>query len=72
MREKGGELRAEDEDRRAHWTLDALTEQAQQKGIKIKRSQVRRILLAEGVRWRSVRSWAKSTDPEFEKKEQPS
>jgi hypothetical protein len=29
------------------------------------RSQVRRILRAEGVRWRGVRSWAQSTDPHF-------
>jgi hypothetical protein len=29
------------------------------------RSQVRRILLAEKVRWRRTRSWATSTDPEF-------
>jgi hypothetical protein len=28
------------------------------------RSQVRRILLAEKVRWRRTRSWAVSTDPE--------
>ena len=27
--------------------------------------QVRRILLAEKVRWRRTRSWAASTDPEF-------
>ena len=29
------------------------------------RSQVRRILLAEKVRWRRTRSWTASTDPEF-------
>ena len=69
IRATDGELRAEDEEAQAHWTLDALTEQACQQGIAIKRSQVRRILLAEGVRWRSVRSWATSSDPEFEKKE---
>src|ERR671927_113554 len=34
-------------------------------GIAIARSQVRRILLAEGVRWRRPRSWATSADPEF-------
>lgn len=69
IRAEDGKLRAEEEDAQAHWTLDALTEQAQQQGIAIKRSQVRRILLAEGVRWRSVRSWATSNDPEFAKKE---
>jgi transposase len=49
----------------AHWTLDTLTEAAQAEGIRVGRSQVRRILLAERVRWRPTRSWATSTDPEF-------
>ena len=70
IRARDGELRVEDEEAQARWTLNALTEQAQKQGIAIKRSQVRRILLEEGVRWRSVRSWAISSDPEFEKKEQ--
>jgi transposase len=69
VRHGDGQLRAVDEEANAHWTLNALTEQAQQQGISIQRSQVRRILLAEGVRWRSVRSWASSPDPEFAKKE---
>jgi len=34
-------------------------------GIEVGRSQVRRILLAEGVRWRRRRPWAESADPEF-------
>ena len=34
-------------------------------GIEVGRSQVRRILLAEGVRWRNTRPWAESADPEF-------
>jgi transposase len=70
-RHSDGELRAEDEEASAHWTLNALTQSAQQQEIKVKRSQVRRILLAEGVRWRSVRSWMTSPDPEFAKKEPP-
>ena len=49
----------------ARWTLDALAETAQAQGIRVGRSQVRRILLAERVRWRPTRSWATSTDPEF-------
>jgi transposase len=69
VRESDGELRADDADGTAHWTLNALTDRAQQQGIRIQRSQVRRILLDEGVRWRSVRSWMTSTDPEFAKKE---
>lgn len=34
-------------------------------GIEVRRSQVRRILLREGVRWRNTRPWAESADPEF-------
>jgi transposase len=49
----------------AHWTLDALAEAAQAEGIRVGRSQVRRILLAERVRWRRTRSWTTSTDPDF-------
>jgi hypothetical protein len=60
-----GVLGAEDESKAAYWTLDALAEAAQQMGIEVRRSQVRRILLAEGVRWRQTRPWAESVDPEF-------
>jgi transposase len=49
----------------AHWTLDALAQAAQAERIRVGRSQVRRILLAERVRWRRTRSWATSTDPDF-------
>ena len=65
--QQGGEgLRAPaDPQAPAHWTLDGLTEAAQAEGIRVGRSQVRRILLAEGVRWRRTRSWATSTDPHF-------
>jgi transposase len=60
-----GELQAHDEEGVAEWTLDALAEAAQTQGIQVARSQVRRILLAEGVRWRRTRLWATSTDPDF-------
>jgi transposase len=63
VRGAGGELEASDEEREAHWTLDALTDAAQARGIIVGRSQVRRILKAEGVRWRYARSWAESEDP---------
>jgi transposase len=56
----------------AHWTLDRLVEAAGTRGIVVARSQVRRILLAEGVPWRGVRSWATSTDPDFAPKGRPS
>jgi transposase len=49
----------------AHWTLDALVVGARERGITVGRSQVRRILLREGVPWRPPRSWATSTDPDF-------
>ena len=49
----------------AHWTLDALARAAQAEGIQVGRSQVRRILISEPVRWPRTRSWATSTDPEF-------
>ena len=55
-----GVLGAEDESKAAYWTLDALAEAAQKMGIAVGRSQVRRILLAEGVRWRRTRPWAES------------
>ena len=63
-----GTLVAAAETAAAHWTLNALTTAVQQVGIHVARSQVRRILLAEGVRWRQPRSWATSTDPEFSPK----
>src|SRR3954471_15218749 len=65
QRDDTGELVATDATGPAVWTLDALTAAARAAGIDIARSQVRRILLAEGVRWRRPRSWAASADPEF-------
>jgi transposase len=49
----------------AHWTLDALAVAARAEGIRVGRSQVRRILISERVRWRPTRSWATSTDADF-------
>jgi transposase len=65
VREADGQLAAEDEEGEPHWTLDALTTEARQRGIQIGRSQVRRILKAEGVRWRTLHSWGDSSDPDF-------
>jgi transposase len=64
-RDAAGELSAGDERGPAQWTLDTLSQAARASGIQVGRSQVRRILLAEKVRWRRTRSWAASTDPEF-------
>ena len=49
----------------AQWTLDSLVAAAGERGIVIGRSQVRRVLLNEKVRWRRARSWTTSTDPDF-------
>ncbi|MEU9181728.1 hypothetical protein AB0C90_33725 [Streptomyces sp. NPDC048550] len=45
-----------------------MAEAARQAGIGVGRFQVRRILLAEGVRWRRTRSWVRSKDRDFEGK----
>jgi transposase len=68
VRDDAGELTASDATGPAVWTLDALTAAARAAGIAIARSQVRRILLVEGVRRRRPRSWAASADPEFGRK----
>jgi transposase len=65
VRGPDGALEAAEESGPPTWTLDSLTEVARERGIEVHRSQVRRILLAEGVRWRHPHSWAHSTDPEF-------
>ena len=64
-RQPDGALHANQPDKPPHWTLDALAQAAQALGFQVQRSQIRRILLAEGVRWRRSRSWAQSSDPEF-------
>ena len=62
------EMWAADESGPSEWTLDTLAAAAQELGIEVSRSQVCRILLAEGVRWRRTRSWTRSKDPDFEGK----
>ena len=61
-------LAAEDEAQPACWSLDTLTAAARRAGIAIARSQLRRILRAEQVRWRQPRAWVTSADPEFDPK----
>ncbi len=61
----GDELRAPEPEKEAQWSLDALTRAAHEKGIQVERSQIRRILLTEGVRWRTLHSWGDSADPDF-------
>ena len=49
----------------SEWSLDALAAAAQAQGIQIGRSQVRRILRKEGVRWRRTHSWSESRAKDF-------
>jgi transposase len=60
-----GELTAPDPAGAPEWTLDTLTAAAQEHGIQVARSQVRRLFRREGVRWRRTRLWATSKDPDF-------
>ena len=48
-----------------HWTLDRLQEELAKDGLPIKRSQIRRILRAEHLKWQKPRTWLESTDPDF-------
>lgn len=60
-----GELLARDEAKASEWTLESVTAAARAQGISVARSQLRCILLREGVRWRKTRLWAMSKDPDF-------
>ena len=51
-----------------HWTLDRLQEVLAQQGVPMKRSQIRRILKAEHIKWQKPRTWLESDDPEFAEK----
>lgn len=51
-----------------HWTLDRLQEVLGQQGLPIKRSQIRRILHAEHIKWQKPRTWLESDDPDFAEK----
>ncbi|MET8431174.1 helix-turn-helix domain-containing protein [Nocardia sp. NPDC004860] len=64
-RRSDGALEAEQDAAPSSWTLDSLTTALRAEGIVVGRSQVRRILAAEGVRWRRPRSWTTSKDPYF-------
>lgn len=54
-----------DEEASAQWSLNALVEAAKGAGIAVKRSQIRTILLREGVRWRQTHSWNTPRDKDF-------
>ncbi|MFI1258996.1 helix-turn-helix domain-containing protein [Streptomyces netropsis] len=63
-----GELEAADDSGPPLWTLDTLAEVARRDGIEVGRSQGRRILPAEDVRWPRTRSWTRSKDLDSEGK----
>ncbi len=58
-----GELAAPNPAGEPEWTRDTLTAAAQQRGLQVARSHVRRLFRRAGVRWRRTRRWATSTDP---------
>lgn len=51
-----------------HWTLDQLQQELNKEGLPIKRSQIRRILKAEHIKWQKPRTWLQSDDPRFAEK----
>jgi transposase len=55
-----------------HWTLDRLQAELAKDGVPIKRSQIRRMLRAEHLKWQQPRTWLESDDPEFAEKRGPS
>jgi len=63
--QRDGTMVARDEQGSAQWSLDALAQAAQEAGIPVKRSQIRRILRKEQVRWRQTRSWGTPRDKDF-------
>lgn len=70
--QRDGTMVAREEEGEAQWSLNALARAAKEAGIVVKRSQIRRILLREGVRWRHTHSWATPRDKDFVPKERRS
>ncbi len=67
--QRDGTMVARDEQGSAQWSLNALAQAAKEAGIRVKRSQIRTILLREGVRWRQTHSWGTPRDKDFVPKE---
>jgi len=63
--QRDGTMVARDEQGSAQWSLTALAQAAKEVGIRVKRSQIRRILRREGVRWRQTHSWGTPRDKDF-------
>jgi transposase len=72
MTQADGSMVARDEEASAQWSLNALAQAAKEAGIAVKRSQIRTILLREGVRWRNTHSWSTPRDKDFVPKERRS
>ena len=70
--QRDGTMVAREEEAEAQWSLNALARAAQEAGIGVKRSQVRRILVREKVRWRNTHSWSEPRDKDFVPKERRS
>jgi transposase len=70
--QRDGTMVARDEQGEAQWSLSALARAAHAAGISVERSQVRRILRREGVRWRHTHSWGTPRDKDFVPKERRS
>jgi transposase len=63
--QRDGMMVAREESGSAQWSWDALAQAAKEAGIRVKGSQIRRIELAEGVRWRHTHSWGTPRDKDF-------
>ena len=63
--QRDGTMVAREEGGEAQWSLNALARAAKEAGIAVKRSQIRRILVREGVRWRHTHSWGTPADKDF-------
>jgi len=70
--QRDGTMVARDEEGEAQWSLNALAHAAKEAGMRVKRSQIRTILLREGVRWRQTHSWGTPRDKDFVPKERRS
>jgi transposase len=52
--------------------LDRLQAELAKEGLPIKRSQIRRLLKAEHLKWQPPRTWLESSNPDFAEKRGPS
>ena len=62
-RKLDGTLESQDGHAPLQWSLDALAEAAHAAGIQVQRSQIRRILLREGIHWRHTQGVGTTSDP---------